>query len=189
MALTRRKLTAMGLTEEQVESIIEMHTETVDALKGYEADAKKLADVQKELDALKGDGDGYKDKYERLKKDFDAYKADTEAKAAAAEKAKLYRAALKAAGVDERRFDTILRATDLSKVNVKDGKLEDEAAMLEVIKHEWDDFIPKTTTTGTRVENPPVNSGAGMTREQILAIKDTSARQKAIAENIDQFRK
>ena len=189
MALTRKMLTAMGLTEEQVESIIEAHTETTNALSRYKADAEKLAAVQKELDELKGADGGYEAKYAKLKKEFDAYKADTEAKAAAAEKAKLYRAALKAAGVDERRFDTILRATDLSKVNVKDGKLEDEAAVLEVIKHEWDDFIPKTTTTGTRVENPPVNSGAGMTREQILAIKDTSARQKAIAENIDHVRK
>ena len=51
MALTRKALKAMGLTEEQVDSIIEAHTETVDALKSmvnaYKADAEKLPGVEK----------------------------------------------------------------------------------------------------------------------------------------------
>ena len=33
MARTRKSLKAMGLTDEQVECIIEMHSETVDGLK------------------------------------------------------------------------------------------------------------------------------------------------------------
>lgn len=188
MALTRKMLAAMGLTEEQVSSIIEAHTEVVDALKGYKADAEKLAAVQQELDALKATDGGYEAKYSALKKEFDDYKADTEAKATAAEKAALYRAALKAAGVDERRFDAILRLADLSGLTVKDGKLVDEQAVIDSIKSEWGDYIPTTETRGTRVENPPKTEGAGMTREQILAIKDASARQRAIAENLDQFK-
>ena len=36
MALSRKSLKAMGLTDEQVDSIIEMHTETVDGLKDAE---------------------------------------------------------------------------------------------------------------------------------------------------------
>ena len=70
MALTRKSLKAMGLTDEQVDSIIEMHTDTVDGLKEqvntYKADAEKLPNVQKELDDLKAMGDGgYKEKYEK----------------------------------------------------------------------------------------------------------------------------
>ena len=38
MALTRKALKAMGLTDEQVDSIIEMHTDTVD---GWKADVSK----------------------------------------------------------------------------------------------------------------------------------------------------
>ena len=57
----------MGLTDEQVDSIIEMHTDTVDGLKAdiskYKGDAEKLPGVQKELDDLKAAGDGvYKEK-------------------------------------------------------------------------------------------------------------------------------
>lgn len=62
MSITRKFLKGMGLTEEQVDTIIEAHTETVDGLKSnvdkYKAEAEKLPDVQKELDELKAAGDG-----------------------------------------------------------------------------------------------------------------------------------
>ena len=49
VALTRESLRAMGLTDEQVDSIIEMHTDTVDGLKAdvskYKSDAEKLSTV------------------------------------------------------------------------------------------------------------------------------------------------
>ncbi len=68
MALTRKLLKGMGLTDEQVDTIIEAHTDTVDGLKAdvskYKSDAEKLPDVQKQLDDLKEAGDGgYKEKY------------------------------------------------------------------------------------------------------------------------------
>ena len=57
MALTRKSLKAMGLTDEQVDSIIEMHTDTVDGLKAdvskYKSDAEKLAGVEKKRNELK----------------------------------------------------------------------------------------------------------------------------------------
>ena len=69
MALTRKLLKGMGLTDEQVDTIIEAHTDTVDGLKEdinkYKGDAEKLPTVQKELDDLKAAGDGgFKQKYE-----------------------------------------------------------------------------------------------------------------------------
>lgn len=54
MALTRKLLKGMGLTDEQVDTIIEAHTDTVDGLKAdvgkYKSDAEKLPDVQKQLE-------------------------------------------------------------------------------------------------------------------------------------------
>ena len=81
MALTRKLLKGMGLTDEQVDTIIEAHTDTVDGLKEqvkvYKADADKLPTVQQELDDLKEKGDdGYKEKYEKEHSDFEAYKSD-----------------------------------------------------------------------------------------------------------------
>ena len=96
MALTRKSLKAMGLTDEQVDSIVEMHSETVDGLKdklkAAEDAASKLEGVQKELDTLKA-GDDYKAKYEAVKKSFEDYKADITAKETKAAKEKAVREA------------------------------------------------------------------------------------------------
>ena len=85
MALTRKLLKGMGLTDEQVDTIIEAHTDTVDGLKAdvtrYKADAEKLPGVQKQLDDLKAAGDGgYEEKYEKEHSAFEAFKTDITAK-------------------------------------------------------------------------------------------------------------
>ena len=52
MGLTRKLLKGMGISDEQIDTIIEAHAETVDALKEqitvYKADADKLAEVERE---------------------------------------------------------------------------------------------------------------------------------------------
>ena len=50
MALTRKLLKGMGLTNEQVDTIIEAHTDTVDGLK---ADVSKYKSDAESLQALK----------------------------------------------------------------------------------------------------------------------------------------
>lgn len=75
MALTRKMLKAMGIGEEQIEEIIEAHTETVDGLKAYKTDAEKLPGLQRQLDeALKAPAQGetvLKSDYDKLQGDFD----------------------------------------------------------------------------------------------------------------------
>ena len=97
MSITRKLLKGMGLTDEQVDTISEAHTETVDGLKAdisrYKADAGKLAGVQKELDDLKAAGDGgYKSKYEKEHSDFEAFQSNITAKETKAAKEKAVRA-------------------------------------------------------------------------------------------------
>ena len=179
----------MGLTEEQIESVIHAHSESVDALKGFEADARRLQEVKRELDEARGEQESYRERYERERDTLRRVREEAQAKETAAQKAALYRAALKDAGVEERRHDAILRATDLNAIAVSEGRLADEDAVREGIVREWGDFIPAVRTTGTRVENPPVSGGSTLTREQILTIRDPAKRQRAIAENIEQFRK
>ena len=113
MAFTRKFLKALGLTEEQVDSVVEAHTETVDGLKsqmaGYKADAEKLEGVQKELDDLKANGDGedYKSKYDSEHAAFEKYKNDQNAKESAALAERLYREQLNALGITGKRADSI----------------------------------------------------------------------------------
>ena len=195
MAFTRKFLKALGLTEEQVDSVVEAHTETVDGLKsqmaGYKTDAEKLEGVQRELDDLKAKGvEDYKSKYDSEHAAFEKYKNDQNAKESAALTERLYREQLNALGITGKRADSIVRLTDLSTVKVKDGKLEDADGVKKGIQTDYADFIPKTRTDGADPADPP-HSGGKMSREEIYKKDDkgryllsTAERQKALAESM-----
>lgn len=166
MALTRKMLKSMSLTEEQIDSIIEEHTAVTNALKEQIADsgndAEKLAEAQKEITALKkqiADAEG-KD-YEALKAEFDKYKADVEAKAIRTAKETALRDVLKDLGINERHWAKILKYSDFDSVVLdKDGKLENAKDIRAALKEEWSDHIEKTTPKGSEPENPPKAAGS-----------------------------
>ena len=166
MALTRKALKAMGLSDEQVDSVIEMHTETVDALKeqrdAYKIDADKLPALQSELNNLKeqyADQDGknpFEVKYNALKEDFENFKRETGEKETARRTKEAYRELLKSAGISEKRIDPILKVTDLKGMKLNgEGKLEDAENLTNTIKTEWADFIATEGKEGADVPNPP----------------------------------
>ena len=199
MALTRKFLTALGIDEAKVDEIITAHTEVTDALKAerdkFKTDAGKYAAAQAELDSIKaqaakdGGKNPYQVKYEALKEEFDTYKKDTETKATKAKKEAAYRKLLKDAGVTEKRLDAVLRVSDFDGIEFdSDGKIKDADKLTESIKKEWADFIPQTSQQGAPAQNPPsTTTGKTMTKDEILKITDTAARQKAIAENHELF--
>lgn len=192
MAFTRKWLKAMGIEDETIEQLIEEHVSVTDGLKKqrdeYKSQAEKLATVQKELDELKAkNGEDFQAKYEAEHEAFEKYKGEVAEEKSKAEKTALYKALLKEAGVNEKRVDSVLRVADLSKVEIKDGKIKDADKLTESIKTEWADFIVQTQTKGAKVTTPPANGGADMTREQIMAVKDSSERQRLIAQNLDKF--
>lgn len=195
MALTRKFLTALGIEAEKIEEIITAHTETVDALKeqrdAYKTDAEKLPAVQKELNDLKAETDGqdsWKLKYDAVKEEFDNYKTEQKQKETEAAKRTAYRQLLKDAGVSEKRIDSVLRVSKLDDLKLdKEGKITDADKVTNTIKEEWADFISTEGTKGADTATPPNNSGSKMSKEEILKIKDTSARQKAMAENHELF--
>ena len=191
MSLTRKMLKGMGLTEEQVDSIIEEHTAVTDALKEkatqYEADAKRLASVEKELNDLKAGGDDWEEKYNAEHKAFEDYKKDIEGKAELDKVKFAYKALLKSQNVSEKRIDTIIKLTDFADLRLtKEGKIANEDKVIEKIKEDWSDLISTESEHGTNVETPPSGSKS-MTREEIMKIKDTSKRQEAIANNLELF--
>lgn len=197
MAVTRKKLKGMGLTDEQVEAVIEDHLETVNGLQAqidtYKADAEKLPGVQKELDELKAADGGYKAKYEKEHSDFDQYKKDVAAKETAATTERLFRAELTALGITGKRADAIIRATDLSTIKVKDGALEDAKSVQKSIKDDWAEFIPTTHTVGANTPTPPGNMGGRLTKADIYKkddkgryVMDATERQNALAKMLSE---
>ena len=192
MSITRKMLKGMGLTEEQVDTIIEEHTSVTDALKEkaqkYETTAQKLADVEKELNDLKAGGSDWEDRYNKEHDAFENYKKDIESKAEQENIRTAYKALLKDQNVSEKRIDTILKLTDFSEMKLtKDGKIANEDKVIEKIKEDWSDLIGTETKKGATVEKP-INGGKAYTsREEIMKIRDASERQKAISENMELF--
>ena len=197
MSLTRKKLKAFGLTDEQVESVIEEHIETVKALQDdvatYKADADKLPGVQKELDDLKkSGGDDYKKKYEDEHSAFESYKSEISAKETKAAKERAFREILKAAKVSEKRIDTVVKASAsvIDKIELDEsGNAKNSDALKTDAENEWSDFIITETHRGADVGKPPAGAGNAKSKEEILKIKDPKERQTAIAENITLFQK
>ena len=195
MALTRKFLSALGIEEEKAEQIITAHVDTVDQIKAerdkYKEDAEKLPDMEKELKALKeqisGD-DPYKEKFEELQKEFDTYKADIQSKETTAKKESAFRNILKDIGIPDKRIDSVIKVSDINDIELTEDGIKDEETLKETLKKEWSDFIATKTTEGVNSANPPSNTGkTTMTKEQIRAIPDATARQKAMMENPSLF--
>lgn len=160
---------------------------------------KRYNDKLTEIDALKADkqnaedkatsAEKWKTKYDAMKDEFEAYKKDISAKETKATRDSAYKELLKSAGVSEKRLDAILKVTDVSSLEMgEDGKFKDSDKILENIKNEWADFITTKETHGAETATPPGNTGGGkMSKADIMKIKDTSERQKAIAENHELF--
>ena len=197
MSLTRKMLKAMGIEEEKIDQIIEAHTDTVDGLKSdlskYKTDAEKLSDVQKELDELKAKGDdGWKEKHDALKAEFDQYKNDVQAKETKAAKEAAYRAILKDANLSEKGIEKAIKYAEWDKIELgEDGKLKGANDHIKAVREEWAEYVTTTTTTGAKTSTPPANNGgAKLTKAEIYARDEhgryklsTAERQKALAEN------
>ena len=197
MALTRKLLKGMGLTDEQVDTIIEAHTDTTDGLKAdlnkYKADAEKLPGVQKELDDLKAKGDdGWKDKHDKVKKDFEDYKTGVEAKEAKATKEKAVRAYFEGKNIEGANLNLAMRScgAEIEALELDGDNIKDTAALDALISGDLAGLVSKTSVQGAKTYNPPANNtgtGTGKTREEIIAIKDGATRRAEMAKNAHLF--
>ena len=195
MAFTRKFLKTIGLTDEQIESVMEEHVAVTDGLKAqvntFKGDAEKLPEIQKELDDLRAntaDYDDWKNKYTTEHDAFEQYKSGVEKERTESRVKNAYKALLKAQNIDDKRIDSIIKVTDFTEKKLdKDGKFEHESDLVESIKNEWKDFVVTTENRGAPVSLPPANTGKAITKEEIMKIKDTNARQKAIADNPELF--
>lgn len=195
MALTRKLLKGMGLTDEQVDTIIEAHTDTVDGLKAdvtkYKADAEKLPDIQKELEDLKAEGDdGYKEKYEAEHRAFETYKAGITEKESKAAKEKAVRAYFESKNITGANLDLAMRGCgeEMAALELDGEKIKDTKSLDALVDGTYKGLVSKQTV---RVDTGARFNGGGnpMTKDEIMQITDRAERRAAIAANMDLFRK
>jgi len=196
MSLTRKMLKAMELDDDKISQIIDAHQSTIDEIANerdsykveaekYKAESEKIVSLEQELEDAKKEVE----KLKGIEDEFSNYKADVDAKATQAAKEKAYREMLREAGISEKRFDSIIKVSDLSKVEIDgDGRLKDSENLMNRIKEEWADFIVTEGLKGADTPTPPANTGGSkMSKEEIMKIKDTAERQQAMLENKELF--
>jgi hypothetical protein len=203
MALSKAKvreiLSTAGVDSEHmsaaVDAIIDGNVASIEALREdvakYKADAEKLADVQKELDALKANnGDDYKTKYEKEHKAFEDFKNDVTAKQTRAAKEAAARAYFEGKNITGANLDIAMRGArdEIDGLEMDGDKIKDTAALDALVSGTYAGLVVTTTKQGVNTATPPANGGKSiMTKDQIIAIKDTAERQKAIADNHELF--
>lgn len=197
MALTRKLLKSLGLEEAAIDTIIDAHTETTDALKKQRDDAIAEAGT---VEAITKERDQLKQQVETLTKqggdaakiqaDFDAYKQQVESEKQAAKTDADVLALLKEAGIQRDSFLTMAAKTfDREKIQRgEDGAITNRDELLNGIKADYADCIGTPQISPVPTLTPPSGGGKGMTREQIMAIKDPAEQRTAIAQNIHLFK-
>lgn len=195
MALTRKMLKAMGIDDEKIDQIIEAHTEVTDALKTEnEGLKKKAADydtVKKELDGLKANPtDDWKEKHDKVKKEFDDYKNGIESEKTLASKKNAVKSIIENAGIkDPAIVELIMLKTKYDDIQLDGDKVKDAETLTNTIKTDYSAYVEKDSKGGAKVDTPPGKSGGRMTAEEIMAIPDRAERRAAIAKNQDLFEK
>lgn len=177
-------------TDEIENRLIAAHLAVVDPLKDdlqkYKADAEKLPGVQKELDDLKAasENNEWETKYNEEHAAFEKYKSQVAADAETEKIKVAYKELLKDVGINEKRFDAILRLTDFSKMKLGEKGLEDVDKLKEAIKSDWADYIPETREDGAGVNNPPGGGNPTPFDKMNLAEKMAYANQHPSAPEV-----
>ena len=193
MALTRKTLKAMGLTDEQVDSIIDMHAETVDGLKA-QINAAKAGAAEKAPDKKGEEKPNQKpedtEAYKKLKAEYDQYKADISAKEAKAAKEKAVRAYFEGKGISGKNLDIAIRGAraEIDALELDGEKIKDSKSLDDLVAGDYSGLVIKTETSGAKTPNPPASTGKpAKTKEDIMKIKDDSERWAAMRDNPELF--
>lgn len=182
MALTRKMLKAMGIDEDKIEQIIDEHSESISAIKAerddYKEKAEQLSDIQKQLEKAQRKAN----KADEWENKYNNYKSEIESKQSKRSKETAYRRLLKDIGIsNDARIDKIIRISDLSRVQMEDGKIKNADSLKTDLKKEWSDFIPTTSTKGANTQTPPTTTPTTIKSKADIYAKDDHGRYKLSA--------
>lgn len=181
MAFTRKALKARGYTDEQIDDLIELHTESTDAIKAerdkFKEEADKLPDVQRQLKEANSkieaaEKDDYKGKYESEKAAHDKLKGEIATKETAASRLKGFKEEAKKRGYSDDAINHFLdsKAHDPME-RIKYGEDGKPTNMDDVFKG-LDEAFPKqkvNVKTDNFAPNVPENNNTGKPASEIAA--------------------
>ena len=174
MAFKREELReALGeaYTDEIAGKLITLHRSVVDPIKDqlddakrdvtkYKTEADRVPGLQTEINELKKDD--WKTKYENEKKAHDDYKEKVTRDAEAAKVRAAYKKLLTDEKISDKTLDSILNATDYSKMKLKeDGTLDGLEDLKKDIDTKWGGFKVTKRQRGEDVQTPPPGNPGG----------------------------
>lgn len=129
------------------------------------------------------------DEYKKLKKEFDDYKAEISGKEAKSAKERAARAFFESKGITGKSLDIAMRGSgaEINALELDGDKIKDTAALDALVKDTYSGLVSTTTVRGAQTANPPANNGGAKTKAEIMSIKNTAERQRAIAQNLPLF--
>lgn len=191
MALTRNMLKTMGLNEEQINAIIEGHTETVTALTkerdDFKSKAETLADVTKERDTYKAQAEKAGDSA-KVQAEFDTFKAQVAKNELNARKRTALDAAFKSAGVARDTFRaSMLKAWDMDSVELDDkGAIKDMDGLNAAVQKDYADFIASAKDAPLPKNDPPGSGKQTFTAADIdkMSMDEINKNWEAISRSL-----
>ena len=128
--MKRAELEALGLSKEQIDSIMKLHGDSVNAQKTEaETNATRVKTLEKELEDKKAEFEGLNNQFNDYKKskmtDEEARKAEEE------EKQKAYQKILDNAKQSEIRYNDLVKSMKVKDILAKNGIVGDDAKALE----------------------------------------------------------
>lgn len=214
MAFTRKFLAAQGIEADKADAIMAAHVEVVDYHKEQNAELKEQLTTLKQqaaetnelktkLNEANSKLSEANKKIEELEKDD--YKGQYESEKAAREKLESEIANKETNAKKDNALKTFLESKQYSDDSIKiivgkggytdkieldeNGGIKNADNILADVQNDFSLFTPKVNSQTANPSTPPANSGGktAMTKADIMKIKDTAARQKAIAENHELF--
>lgn len=196
MSLTRKGMKAMGLTEEQVDSIAEAHGETVEGLNA------KIKQLQETVDGLNAQlktaeaNNGYKEKYDTEHAAFEAYKKTVEGREKQAAKETAAKSYFEEKNITGTNLKIAMRAAaaEIAALELDGDKIKDTAALDALTSGTLAGLAKQTAVIGANIAHPPqTTGGTALSKSDIFARDErgryklsSGERQRAIAANLAQ---
>ena len=167
-----REILGEAYTDDIALKLVNLHRSMVDPLKDeldsaksdatkWKTEADKLPDVQKELDGLKT-GKDWKAEFDKEHQAFEDYKSQIARDAETAKVKAAYKKLLTEEKISEKTLESVLNATDYSKMKLKDdGTLDGIEDLKKDIDTKWGGFKVSQRQRGEKVDNPPPGGSGG----------------------------
>ncbi|MEG0282583.1 MAG: hypothetical protein RR523_15655 [Cetobacterium sp.] len=171
MGLTRKFLKDLGLESEQIEKIINEHTEVVTAIKeDLDTSNSKIKTLEKSAkEAVDLNNYVEKEKYTELETVYNTFKTEVAGKETLAKKQSLVKEnVLKELKINEKIYAKVLKDIDFTKIELNEkGEIKEIDTLKNSIKNDWGDFITTENVSGAKTPTPPViNKNETITKEE-----------------------